>query len=343
MQSVYSGWRRQAAPTYTGGKRFFISGLASGGRATGLSILPYGFRNCFHYIMTRHHTAWHHRLFPIALLFCVLIWGCRTEKEITRPTLSSKAVVAIDSSLAALYHEVATASPRLSTMTGSADMTIQSPETKQNLGGLIRIARQTEPMMQMTGSVFLGITAFDAMIQPDSVFFYVPVQKNLFVGENRLQNMRRITGVSIGFSEVINAFLGFPQLDTALSHIERVERGAGVAVFFLNAENKMSIVELSESERKVVSLRLLDSLQRTVGAIYFREFESVRLGTAAEKLPKQIEIVSYEYGAGETYTARQVLIRYRERQFNATDFAFDFRPSKKAKRFRIEEMRFEFK
>lgn len=218
-------------------------------------------------------------------------------------------------------------------MRGYGTMQIRSPELDQRLNCALRIKRGEA--MQLTGSVFFGITAFDALIRADSVFLYSPLEKRLYVGANSPANLQRITGLSASFADLLDAFLGLPRIDTNAAKLYKVATGEGKVAFFLKNGALDEVVEINPETETIESLRALDASGKTVGAILFKSFE--RLSPNLRPLPKEIELVAYDYPNDSSYVARQLLLRYDERELNPDDFRFTFEPSKRAKAYRIEQ------
>lgn len=195
--------------------------------------------------------------------------------------------------------------------------------------------------MQLTGSIFLGITVFDALLRTDSVFLYSPLDKRLYVGENSPANLQRITGLSAKFSDLLDAFLGLPRIDTATASLYKAIVGDGTVAFFLKNGELDEVIEVDSATAVVESLRLVKGDGKTLGAMFFGGFEMLPL--SPHPLPKEVEMVAYDYTSDSTYTARQVFIRYGEREVNPDNFAFTFAPSKKATVYRIEQMPLRFR
>ncbi|MFQ3599303.1 MAG: DUF4292 domain-containing protein, partial [Chloroherpetonaceae bacterium] len=218
-------------------------------------------------------------------------------------------------------------------------MQIRTPEMNQRLNCTMRIKRGEA--MQLTGSIFLGITAFDALLRIDSVFLYSPLEKRLYVGANSPANLQRITGLSSNFSDLLDAFLGLPHIDTSTASLYKASVGEGTVAFFLKNGELDEVIEVDSATATVKSLRLVKGDGKTLGAMFFRAFEPLQ--PLPRPLPKEVELVAYDYTSDSTYTARQVFIRYGEREVNPDDFTFTFAPSKKATVYRIEQMQLRFR
>lgn len=275
-----------------------------------------------------------------ALLFIVFSFlGCRTSQEISKPDLPPKKEASLDSSLLRLFERSMQGVATFKTMRGYGSMQIRSPELNQRLNCAMRIKRGEA--MQLTGSIFFGVTAFDALLRADSVFLYSPLEKRLYVGENSPANLQRITGLAANFSDLIDAFLGLPRIDTATASLYKASVGEGTVAFFLKNGELDEVIEVNSETAVVESLRLMKSDGKTLGAIFFNGFETLPL--SPRPLPKEVELVSYDYASDSVYTARQVFIRYGEREVNPEDFAFTFSPSQKARVYRIEQLQLRFK
>ncbi|MCS6989411.1 MAG: DUF4292 domain-containing protein [Chloroherpetonaceae bacterium] len=271
------------------------------------------------------------RVVSIALAVCVL--GCRTPREISKPDLAATSETRLDARLLELFAKATANAADFKTMRGYGTMQIRSPELDQRLNCALRIKRGEA--MQLTGSVFFGITAFDALIRADSVFLYSPLEKRLYVGANSPANLQRITGLSASFADLLDAFLGLPRIDTNAAKLYKVATGEGKVAFFLKNGALDEVVEINPETETIESLRALDASGKTVGAILFKSFE--RLSPNLRPLPKEIELVAYDYPNDSSYVARQLLLRYDERELNPDDFRFTFEPSKRAKAYRIEQ------
>ncbi len=275
-------------------------------------------------------------------VLCVVLFsffGCRSAQEISKPELSAKKEAEIDSSLLRLFERTLKDVETFKTMHGYGSMQIRTPELNQRLTCTMRIKRGEA--MQLTGSIFFGITAFDALLRADSVFLYSPLEKRLYVGENSPANLQRITGLSANFSDLLDAFLGLARIDTANTSLYKASVGEGKVAFFLKNGELDEVIEVNAERATVESLRLMKPDGKTLGAMFFNGFE--QLPPLPKPLPKEVELVAYDYTSDSTYTARQVFIRYNEREVNPDDFAFTFEPSKKATVYRIEQMQLRFK
>jgi len=277
----------------------------------------------------------------LLLLLYVLLSnvGCRTAQEISKPELATQKETQLDSSLLGLFERTLKDVETFKTMHGYGSMQIRTPEMNQRLTCTMRIKRGEA--MQLTGSIFFGITAFDALLRTDSVFLYSPLEKRLYVGENSPANLQRITGFSANFSDLLDAFLGLARIDTANTSLYKASVGEGKVAFFLKNGELDEVIEVDSATATVESLRLMKPDGKTLGAIFFNGFE--QLPQVPKPLPKEVELVAYDYTSDSTYTARQVFIRYNEREVNPDDFAFTFEPSKKATVYRIEQLQLRFK
>lgn len=284
-------------------------------------------------------------IFTKSVLFILLLFvlcssfGCRTVRDISKPELSAKTETQIDSSLLRLFERSMEDMATLRTMHAYGTMQIRTPEMNQRLNCMMRIKRGEA--MQLTGSIFFGIMAFDALLRADSVFLYSPLEKRLYVGQNSPANLQRITGLSANFSDLLDAFLGLPRIDTATTSLYKARVGEGTAAFFLKNGDLDEVIEVDSATATIESLRLMKSDGKTIGAMFFGGFEALQ--RLPRPLPKEVELVAYDYTSDSTYTARQVFIRYGEREINPDDFAFTFAPSKKAKVYQIEQMQLRFK
>jgi len=277
----------------------------------------------------------------LLLLLYVLLSnvGCRTAQEISKPELATQKETQLDSSLLGLFERTLKDVETFKTMHGYGSMQIRTPELNQRLTCTMRIKRGEA--MQLTGTIFFGITAFDALLRADSVFLYSPLEKRLYVGTNSPANLQRITGLSANFSDLLDAFLGLARIDTANTSLYKASVGDGKVAFFLKNGELDEVIEVDSATATVESLRLMKPDGKTLGAIFFNGFE--QLPPLPKPLPKEVELVAYDYTSDSTYTARQVFIRYSEREVNPNDFAFTFAPSKKATVYRIEQMQLRFK
>jgi len=277
----------------------------------------------------------------LLLLLYVLLSnvGCRTAQEISKPELATQKETQLDSSLLGLFERTLKDVETFKTMHGYGSMQIRTPELNQRLTCTMRIKRGEA--MQLTGTIFFGITAFDALLRADSVFLYSPLEKRLYVGTNSPANLQRITGLSANFSDLLDAFLGLARIDTANTSLYKASVGDGKVAFFLKNGELDEVIEVDSATATVESLRLMKPDGKTLGAIFFNGFE--QLPPLPKPLPKEVELVAYDYTSDSTYTARQVFIRYSEREVNPNDFAFTFAPSKKATVYRIEQMQLRFR
>ncbi len=278
-------------------------------------------------------------LLAVLLILLCSFFGCRTLQDVSKPDLSTKTETQLDSSLLRLFERSMESMATLKTMHGYGSMQIRTPEINQRLNCTMRIKRGEA--MQLTGSIFLGITAFDALLRTDSVFLYSPLEKRLYVGENSPANLQRITGLSANFSDLLDAFLGLPRIDTATASLYKASVGEGTVAFFVKNGELDAVIEVDSTTATIESLRLMKGDGKTLGAMFFRSFEPLQ--PLPRPLPKEVELVAYDYTSDSTYTARQVFIRYGEREVNPNNFAFTFAPSKKATVYRIEQLQLRFR
>lgn len=277
---------------------------------------------------------------PTLLLVVLLsFFGCRTAQNISKPELLAKTEMQIDSSLLRLFERAIEGTATFKTMHAYGSMQIRTPEMNQRLNCTMRIKRGEA--MQLTGSILFGITAFDALVRDDSVFLYSPLEKRLYVGETSPANLQRITGLSANVPDLLDAFLGLPRIDTATASLYKANIGEGKVAFFLKNGELEEVLEVDSATASVQSLRLMKDDGKTLVAIFFGGFEA--LPFSPRPLPKEIELVAYDYTSDSTYAARQVFIRYGEREVNPDNFAFTFAPSKKVTVYRIEQMQLRFR
>ncbi|MFQ3599642.1 MAG: DUF4292 domain-containing protein, partial [Chloroherpetonaceae bacterium] len=100
-------------------------------------------------------------LLAVLLILLCSFFGCRTVQDVSKPDLSAKTETQLDSSLLRLFERSMESMATLKTMHGYGSMQIRTPEMNQRLNCTMRIKRGEA--MQLTGSIFLGITAFDAL------------------------------------------------------------------------------------------------------------------------------------------------------------------------------------
>lgn len=179
------------------------------------------------------------------------------------------------------------------------------------------------------------------MITPDSIFAHNLVSGTLVLGKNEPDNLRKVTGITAGFPQMLDAFIGLPALavsDSLMSRLQEVKSENGKLTYtFVSGKEAQKFI-LDSAATRTESIRLIDSLGQTRILMNFRKFVEVRSPQASLMLPQEIELVAYQYKpAGEVVT-QQVVIEYGERQLNNPNFSFTFRRPQAAKTRRLEDL-----
>ncbi|MBC8043929.1 MAG: DUF4292 domain-containing protein [Rhizobacter sp.] len=283
------------------------------------------------------------------LLLVAAFAACSSQAVVTKsPADTSQGNATARNIYAQILRQSAMPLQAIETLEGDADIHFQSPQLTQSLGCRIRVRRPSaSPQsasqtvgIQITGSL-LFFTVLDAMITPDSIFAHNLVSGTLVLGKNEPDNLRKVTGITAGFPQMLDAFIGLPALavsDSLMSRLQEVKSENGKLTYtFVSGKEAQKFI-LDSAATRTESIRLIDSLGQTRILMNFRKFVEVRSPQASLMLPQEIELVAYQYKpAGEVVT-QQVVIEYGERQLNNPNFSFTFRRPQAAKTRRLEDL-----
>jgi len=273
----------------------------------------------------------------LPLLFLTLsLFGCGTARSIVE-TERPKTLVALDSSRRALYLKTISNAERVSSVEGIADFRLASPEISQSISCQIRARRNDA--VQLIGSVFFGITVFDALFRSDTIFVNNIFQGELLVGKNSPDNLRRATGVSAEFSQLVDAFLGAPAPTLPLDSLQSVQADNGKVSYRLASDSRVELIDIDSATARVEQVRIYDDGRLLVKAA-LQDAEKISTDSTVIFLPKLISVTVYDYRRDSLGVARNVTIAYEARRVNAPDFSIDFRLPRSAKRRRLEDIEF---
>lgn len=261
--------------------------------------------------------------------------SCSSSRDVSRVDVPEKNV-GISSSFKEYYARIAHPLNDLQTVDGDADVWIKTPQEDRSLSCNIRVKR--EKGIQIVGSVFFGFTVVEAFIRPDSIFVHNMYNKQLLVGQNSEQNVRKTLGLSANFDQMTDVFLGIPSLPQTTDKVTEVRSGKGMLGVVFKYENYSRVVVIDSVKSLVESVQLYDAENKPKGVVNYRDYELVSVNGKKEMLPKTIELVSYQPTSGKEVETRQVIVSYSDREINKPSFAFDFKVPKRTSVVHIEQM-----
>ena len=264
----------------------------------------------------------------LILLLLVLCGGCAEFRTVGREDVSGTQV-ALTAEQAALYREVAKASPIIQSLDGYADVWIKTPKRKNRVFCNIRINRGHEARMIVSAGL-LGWPVADMFFSKDSLYVHDMLNNRLFLGSNNQLNLEKIIGVNSGFPLLSESLLGLVNITEPLSAIRSVKQGTNTLQFTVATPTGTKEVINNPSNRTLSALLLKNRQGITTTEIHFKAYETITINANNTLVPKEIEMVLYNSNA-EGIGEHQLVIAYDERVFNKKEGPLMFSMPKKAK------------
>ncbi|MEI6692462.1 MAG: DUF4292 domain-containing protein [Chlorobium sp.] len=264
----------------------------------------------------------------LILLLLVLCGGCAEFRTVGREDVSGTQV-ALTAEQAALYCEVAKASPIIQSLDGYADVWIKTPKRKNRVFCNIRINRGHEARMIVSAGL-LGWPVADMFFSKDSLYVHDMLNNRLFLGSNNQLNLEKIIGVNSGFPLLSESLLGLVNITEPLSAIRSVKQGTTTLQFTVATPSGTKEVIINPSNRTLSALLLKNRQGITTTEIHFKAYETITINANNTLVPKEIEMVLYNSNA-EGIGEHQLVIAYDERVFNKKEGPLMFSMPKKAK------------
>ncbi len=266
------------------------------------------------------------------LLFLVLFLlvfggGCADFRTVGKQELPAEQTALISEHLA-LYREVAEASPFIKSLDGYADVWIKTPKRQNRLFSNILINRDGDARMIVSAGL-LGWPVADMFFSRDSLYVHDMLNNRLFQGSNNEMNLEKILGVNSGYRLLSGSLLGLVRINEPTSSIRSVKKGSGMLLFTLATSTGSKEVVIDPANRTLAALLIKDQQGKTTTEIHFRNFESITVDGHSALVPKEIDMVLYNSGAG--MGEHQLVIAYDERVFNQDNRLIKFMMPKKVK------------
>ncbi len=272
----------------------------------------------------------------VLLLFSALVtaWGCADFRTVQKQELPAEQTALLVEH-AALYREVAAASPFIRSLDGYADVWIKTPKRKNRVFCNILLHRGGESRMIVTAG-FIGWPVADMFFNRDSLYVHDMLNNRLFLGSNSDSNLEKVLGVNSGYRLLSESLLGLVTLSEPLSAVTSVKKGAGLLSFMVQSGAGSKEVVIDPSNRTLTALVLKNGEGKRVSEMHFRNFETITLGGDCALVPKEIEMVLYNSsdGVGE----HQLVISYDERFFNKAGGLLRFPLPKRARVVNIDDL-----
>jgi hypothetical protein len=250
-------------------------------------------------------------LYIAVLLMLLFGGGCFDIDSVTREDLPLEKTI-LSPENAAIYREVAKASPIVASLDGYADVWIKTPKRKEKVFCSIRFNRGKQARMIVTSGL-LGWPVADMFFRSDSLYVHDMLNNRLFLGSNNARNIEKMLGVNSGYSMLLETLLGLVRISEPESAIREVRQGKGKLLYTVAArggESKDVIID--PSNRTLTALILRDPEGNPGSVLHFSEFETFTVGGQAVLVPKKIEMMIYRNG-GETEGGNQLVISFDER------------------------------
>ena len=263
------------------------------------------------------------------LFIVFFLGGCAEFRTVGKQELPTEQTNLI-AEHAALYREVAEASPFIHSLDGYADVWIKTPKRENRVFCNILINRGSEARMIVTAGL-LGWPVADMFFNRDSLYVHDMLNNRLFLGSNNDLNLEKIIGVNSGYRLLTESLLGLVNLTEPLSAIRSVKKGSGMLLFTVASSTGSKDVVIDPSNKTLGALLLKDWQGRTTSEMHFKNFETITLDGQTALVPKEIEMVLYKRNADGSSSEQQMVIAYYDRVFNQSSRSFRFSTPKKAK------------
>ena len=265
----------------------------------------------------------------ILLLFMLILGGgCADFRTVGRQELTGEQV-ALSEEQAALFREVAKASPIIESLDGYADVWIKTPKRKNRVFCNIRINRGHEARLIVTAGL-LGWPVADMFFSTDSLYVHDMLNNRLFLGSNNDLNLEKILGVNSGFPLLSETLLGMVNINEPLSAIRSVKQGTETLIFNIATRWGSKDVVINPTNRTLSALLIKNRKGQPTTEIHFKNYESIVINGINTLVPKDIEMVLYSTGA-DGIGEHQLVIAYDERVFNKSRSSLRFSMPKNVK------------
>ena len=264
----------------------------------------------------------------LLLLMSILGGGCADFRTVGRQELTWEQV-ALSVEQAALFLDVAKASPIIESLDGYADVWIKTPKRKNRVFCNIRINRGHEARLIVTAGL-LGWPVADMFFSTDSLYVHDMLNNRLFLGSNNGLNLEKIMGVNSGFPLLSETLLGMVNISEPLSAIRSVKQGTETLIFNIATRWGSKDVVINPANRTLSALLIKNRKGKPTTEIHFKNYESIVINGINTLVPKDIEMVLYSTGA-DGIGEHQLVIAYDERVFNKSRSSLRFSMPKKVK------------
>jgi hypothetical protein len=274
------------------------------------------------------------RMLLWVLFMLVFGGGCTDFRTVGKQDLPVEQTALI-AEHAALYREVADASPYIRSLDGYADVWIKTPKRQNRVFCNILINRGGDARMIVSAGL-LGWPVADIFFSRDSLYVHDMLNNRLFQGSNTELNLEKILGVNSGYRLLSESLLGLVKISEPASAIISVKKGSGMLLFTLANRTGSKEVVIDPSNRTLSALLIKDLEGKTTTEIHFRKFEAITIEGHTTFVPKEIEMALYNSGADGS-GEHQLVIAYDERVFNRANQSIKFLMPKKVKIVNIDE------
>ncbi|TLU84227.1 MAG: DUF4292 domain-containing protein [Chlorobium sp.] len=275
-------------------------------------------------------------LFSAALLLLSLLAGCGNFQTVSKEEIPVEHAV-LSPEYAALYREVAKASPFIGSLDGYADVWIKTPKRKDRLFCNIQLNRGKDARM-IVSSGLLNWPVADMFFRKDSLFVHDMLNNRLFLGSNSDRNIEKMLGVNSGYRLLSETLLGLVRITEPESAIKSVRKGSGKLLFTIGTPSGTKEVIIDPSNKTLSALILRNSSGSAKTELHFRDFEMCRVEGRSVLVPKKIEMILYrdsDQGGNEN----QLVIAYDERVLKSVSIPLKFSMPKKARVISLDDAR----
>ena len=274
-------------------------------------------------------------LLVCALFMLVLGGGCADFRTVGRQELSGQKVT-LSPEQAALYRQVAKASPSIESLDGYADVWIKTPKRKNRVFCNIRINRGHEARMIVSAGL-LGWPVADMFFSTDSLYVHDMLNNRLFLGSNNDLNLEKIIGVNSGFKLLSESLLGLVNITEPISAIRSVKQSSGTLLFTVATPTGSKEVVINPANSTLTALVLKNQQGITTTEIHFKDYEPIAITGQNTLIPKSIAMILYNNTGADGIGEHQLVIAYDERVFNKSDHSLKFLIPKHAKVVNLDE------